>query len=466
MLFPKTLNNSLPLNEIIGCTMDTKAKSKSNMPSVSDTLKSSRLTIASIPTDDATDTSVNADIGCGHRAFLDSSGRARTRIGVKIHNDDDDGNNESLKHVLDQWRRNLSFEASVSQSSVTVAVEGIRIVSCTCSEDEADGYLCILEIVMRVVNDLVTSVLARNMHKGVINVTFQLSALFVVCGSSGKSDEEEKTFVDPLAELRRETSMIFASSSERDDAVSNYSVGAVVRTKYTSLSIQLMEAFKVTCHSIPASRAAWGATLISVTITHPNTHSHKVVISGISLHPGHARPVVFRNQKQIETSEQMMEYARSITLPAEISGDNRCMQGGNGVINMTGHVRWCYAAGTALDLPLTLETNEAYSTILQVDATDDVNSRYFMSPVAVTGTVLFEKSNCESSQQKQSLPLIVSTYASWTTSRVAVSPSNAFRVDLTLFEKSFRVGTPFTVSHCDAYIHVMIIDQFEVYILS
>ena len=437
------------------------------MPSVSDTLKSSRLTIASIPTNDATDTSANADIGCGHRAFLDSSGRARTRIGVKIHNDDDDDDddddskNESLKCVMDQWRRNLSFEASVSQSSVTVAVEGIRIVSCTCSEDEADGYLCILEIVMRVVNDLVTSVLARNMHKGVIKVTFQLSALFVVCGSSGKSDEEEKTFVDPLAELRRETSMIFASSSERDDAVSNYSVGAVVRSKYTSLSIQLMEAFKVTCHSIPASRAAWGATLISVTISHPNTHSHKVVISGISLHPGHARPVVFRNQKQIETSEQMMEYARSVTLPAEISGDNRCMQGGNGVINMSAHVRWCYAAGTALDLPLTLETNEAYSTILQVDATDDVNSRYFMSPVAVTGTVLFEKSNSESSQQKQSLPLIVSSYASWTTSRVAVSPSNAFRVDLALFEKSFRVGTPFTVSCCDAHKLVMINDQLD-----
>jgi len=210
--------------------------------------------------------------------------------------------------------------------------------------------------------------------------------------------------------------------------------------------MELVEAFTVSCRSLPGARAAWGATLISVTISHSNKHAKDVIISGISLHPGHARPVVHRSNKDkniadLETSEQIMEYTMSLSNAASssIEKSNRCMQGGNGVISMSRHVRWCYAAGTALDLPLKLERNESYSTVLQVDASDDQNPRHFMSPVSVTGHV------GECTPDTQTPPLVISTYASWTTSRVAVAPAEAFRVDMAIHEDKFRVGEPLTL---------------------
>ena len=52
------------------------------------------------------------------------------------------------------------------------------------------------------------------------------------------------------------------------------------------------------------------------------------------------------------------------------------MQGGElSVIDMSRRVRWGFAAGSAPELPLILGQYEAFATVIQIDAGEDVRSR-------------------------------------------------------------------------------------------
>jgi hypothetical protein len=115
------------------------------------------------------------------------------------------------------------------------------------------------------------------------------------------------------------------------------------------------------------------------------------------------------------------------------------LSGSNAVVDMTRHVRWSYAQGTAPTLPITLFPYEAINTVIQIDAGEDLRSRTFLSPVAVTAVVLDNNNHFSTAS-------VMTADAVWTTERVAVVPADALRVDLTLRESRYKVGAPLVIS--------------------
>jgi hypothetical protein len=111
--------------------------------------------------------------------------------------------------------------------------------------------------------------------------------------------------------------------------------------------------------------------------------------------------------------------------------------------NMTKAVQWGYVPKTQLDLPLTLNTNDAYSTILTVNASEEMHSRSFISPVSVTGAVGSTSINSDSAlDQKQ---VVVAADAHWSTGLIAVEPTDAFRIDMDIKDSDVILGEPMIV---------------------
>jgi hypothetical protein len=85
---------------------------------------------------------------------------------------------------------------------------------------------------------------------------------------------------------------------------------------------------------------------------------------------------------------------------------------------------------------LTLHPHEAYSTVLTIEAGEDLRSRAFFSPISVTAVVL-------------DVSVVETTSTQWTTGRIAVEPADAFRIDLSLQQQpgeACHVGAPLVVS--------------------
>jgi len=163
-----------------------------------------------------------------------------------------------------------------------------------------------------------------------------------------------------------------------------------------------------------------GQTYVSLNMAHSNTHEEPVVITNVAMHPGHSR-LDSPNSRRVLSS----------------SGS---LQGGQHLVtDMSRFVRWSYARGTEPPLPLVLHPHEAYSTVLIIEAGEDLRSRDFISPVSVTATI---------GDTKVEKPMVVlsATDISWHTGRVAVEPADAFRVDMSLKETQCYVGAPLVVS--------------------
>ena len=157
--------------------------------------------------------------------------------------------------------------------------------------------------------------------------------------------------------------------------------------------------------------------------------------------------------------------------PANAEG--RSMRGGElSVIDMSRRVRWGYAPGSAPDLPLVLGPHEAFATVMQIDAGEDVRSRAFLSPISVNATI--GRRRGRDRRGRPSAPvavedredgdggedgdgrrdvggerIMVAADARWTSSRVGIENSDAFRVDMSLrggLANSCRVGAPLAVS--------------------
>ena len=156
--------------------------------------------------------------------------------------------------------------------------------------------------------------------------------------------------------------------------------------------------------------------MVSLTMKHSNTHSEPVTITNIALHPAHSR--------------QDALYLKDRSMPG----------GERSVIDMSNHVKWGYAPQTEPQLPLVLLPHEAYSVIIHVEAMNDSRSQTFASPISITAVVGDE---AESSRRPNA---VVTTDAQWTTGRVTVEPSDAFRIELNLRESNCCVGAPFVVS--------------------
>lgn len=91
---------------------------------------------------------------------------------------------------------------------------------------------------------------------------------------------------------------------------------------------------------------------------------------------------------------------------------------------MTKSVQWGFMPRTELQLPLTLSPHDAYSTVLMVNGGEEMNSRSFVSPVSVTGTV----GGGEGIDTQQRV--VVASDAHWSTELVAVEPADAFRITM------------------------------------
>jgi hypothetical protein len=117
---------------------------------------------------------------------------------------------------------------------------------------------------------------------------------------------------------------------------------------------------------------------------------------------------------------------------------------------------------TELDLPLTLYPWETYSTVICITASEEMQSRFFVCPLSVTGAVVFndnkktdggaigDSSNVDHDdtieQNNNGCRVVVSGEAQWCTMRVAVEPEDAFRLELTTPDFVVERGKPIVVS--------------------
>lgn len=243
---------------------------------------------------------------------------------------------------------------------------------------------------------------------------------------------------------------LFDAAKKNSTVVQHYQT-KIIRTKKQKLPLNLVDALTVTVNEIGGSRAAAGATLVSLTIAHSNLHDQPVTLTNIALHPGHSilcstdssegNPNNKSSSRQSATnpgnqyvshaSQLSYEYHPFLPKPSV----NRSIPGAHdSVVDMSLNTRWSYSPGTALDLPLTLNPYEAIATVIQIDASEIMKSRSFYAPISVISRVNNDDR------------LLLSTNVRYTTSRIAVETSDALRIDMSLREARYRVGAPLVVS--------------------
>eukprot|EP00590_Aulacoseira_subarctica_P000037 CAMPEP_0172438260 /NCGR_PEP_ID=MMETSP1064-20121228/72704_1 /TAXON_ID=202472 /ORGANISM="Aulacoseira subarctica , Strain CCAP 1002/5" /LENGTH=557 /DNA_ID=CAMNT_0013186805 /DNA_START=161 /DNA_END=1835 /DNA_ORIENTATION=- len=258
----------------------------------------------------------------------------------------------------------------------------------------------------------------------------------------------------------------FLSTKGRKD-VQHYGVSSTF-TKSAIWKMRLVTPLTVKTTSIGGARAALGATLVSLEISHSNDHSFPVIVKSIAFYSGHSRLYRVDDEKKLNkkltpmqeidpmaataaaaarrsfTATSTPRTGETLQLNASVGGDSSLtmtsmLGGSNAVLDMTRHVRWAYAQGTAPTLPITLYPHETVSTVVQIDAGEDLRSRTFVSPVAITAVVV-------ENNGQHSTTSVIAADATWTTERVAVVPADALRVDLSLRESRYKVGAPLVIS--------------------
>jgi hypothetical protein len=191
-----------------------------------------------------------------------------------------------------------------------------------------------------------------------------------------------------------------------------------------------------------------GQSFISFTMSHSNTHQLPVTITSISLHPGHSKYQPY--------SQYVESYPLSSKVVALFDNTSQSKTGGRGsstngkldIADMSKFVRWGYVSKTEPALPLTLRPNEAYATIITVDASEDVySSRMCSCPLSITALVgsnsiaSTETSSSDySDQQQRRYSVVAAVDAMWSTSPAPTEPADAFRIEM-----SFENDNPYCV---------------------
>jgi len=221
------------------------------------------------------------------------------------------------------------------------------------------------------------------------------------------------------------------------------------RVQPFDLTVVLTHALSIAARGVLPNSQTMGRTLVSLTIRHSNTHPEPVTITNIALHPGHSV------EQHPKPGSGTLSTSKS---PNGDGGNNR--KESVSVSDMSKIVKWTYAPQCDPNLPLQIAPNEAFSTIISVDATEDRRSRTFASPISVTACVgtlaevageaqeddggVRRRRGVRSSGGGNSI--VVASQVNWTTCRAAVEPSDAFRLDMTLDENEKGVvGSPMTV---------------------
>ena len=223
------------------------------------------------------------------------------------------------------------------------------------------------------------------------------------------------------------------------------------------INVTLIPPLQLTVREVCGARAASGATLVEITVEHTSKwHSENVTVTGIAFHPGQSR--LWEGDEDGSLGEVV---ASSSILSVNSTASNlkafegKSMQGGElSVIDMSRRVRWGFAPGTSPELPLVLGPHEAFATVIQIDAGEDVRSRAFLSPITVNAMVSSyatssRPANNNGNAAEVGERVMITTDARWTTSRVAVENSDAFRVEMSLrggLQTVCRVGAPLIVN--------------------
>ncbi|KAL3787581.1 hypothetical protein HJC23_000069 [Cyclotella cryptica] len=229
----------------------------------------------------------------------------------------------------------------------------------------------------------------------------------------------------------------------------HYGTKIIRTTPPLRIQVTLIPPLKLNVREVCGARAASGSTLVEITVEHSSEwHREDVTVTGIAFHPGQSRLWEEEKDNDNETASNAVK----------LSLGGKSMQGGElSVIDMSRRARWGFCPGTAPDLPLVLGPYDAFATVIQIDAGEDVKSRAFLSPVSVNAMVGSNDAvfKCERAKEnKEGIAeskkrVMVSTDVRWTTSRVAVENTDAFKVDMSLqggLNTVCRVGAPLIVS--------------------
>ena len=197
-----------------------------------------------------------------------------------------------------------------------------------------------------------------------------------------------------------------------------------------TIMVELTHAFSVSVQSVPGP--VLGQTLATLTMRHSNTHSQPVSITNIALHPGHSMERLPKPLATVTESSQSPPVA---------------------VSDMSKAVRWMYASQCDPKLPLTLHPGDAVCTIIEIEAQDDRRTRSFVSPLSVTATVGGSGGGAGGGSSiaavHQGFSIVAASEVQWTSSRLPLEPTDAFRVDLAIEQKHDKshveVGSTFCV---------------------
>lgn len=230
------------------------------------------------------------------------------------------------------------------------------------------------------------------------------------------------------------------TSSSPSTSSKNAMLCTHIGTRTTPIHIHttLIPSMQVHVREVCGARSPSGSTLVEITVEHASRwHQENLVVTGISFHPGQSRLLHGVGGAISDNNE----YSETITSVKQlgVAPRGKSMQGGElSVIDMSRRVRWGFVPGSAPDMPMTLEPHEAFATVIQIDAGEDVRSRAFVSPISVNATI----PSCGER-------ILITTDAQWTSSRVGIENSDAFRVDLSLRGGATtvcRVGAPLVIS--------------------
>jgi hypothetical protein len=288
----------------------------------------------------------------------------------------------------------ISLEAKVNLTfgtghAITARVESVSILS---TRIEEDGHSIVLEseVILRVSN------VDEAMADGGIGIMDPLEAAKV------------KTNLEITAALIEKSPLLSSAPVEesvRRDLQSalhpeHHRVAPLTtRTPPLSLQVALIHALELQIRSIPGP--TMGHTLVAVQMAHSNRHPHVLRITNIALH--------------LDSS-------------SGITGSN-----------IKNSVQWnFFPEQVREEFPLLLPRNEAHSTILSINATNDACAGSCSGPFTISLTI-------GSSHR----PIVISTNVNWTTRCVAVEDSDSFRISMNVENQDgahISVGSPFNVN--------------------
>ena len=253
------------------------------------------------------------------------------------------------------------------------------------------------------------------------------------------------------------TSPSIISQGLGSDVVLHYGT-QILKTPSLQIRTTLVPPLQLTVREVCGARAASGSTLVEITVEHSSKwHKEDVTVTGIAFHPGQSRLYTasmednMREDDHRGDNESRTTAASSVTNNVSKPLEGKSMQGGElSVLDMSRRVRWGFAAGSAPDLPLVLEPYEAFATVIQIDAGEDVRSRAFLSPISVNAMIGsdIDLGNKDNQEEKCGERIMVTADTRWTSSRVGVENSDAFRIDMSLrggLETTCRVGAPIVI---------------------